>query len=163
MPPDVLRVWPSPAPLGSDQEAGRGSGPRWSRLHRTVDARSRSSRSRSSLSGTISTRRTGWSRPGSRRRSARCGIGRRPNPDQRREIEASLADCLPRLERQQPGVVTAYHYRDEVAGDSTTLIVWRDEASRLAYREGRLIGEATAMERRLGLTSTRSAFALTYP
>lgn len=87
----------------------------------------------------------------------------RPDLEQRREIEAFLADFLPRLERQQPGVVAAYHYHDEAAGDSTTLIVWRDEASRLAYRESALIGEPMAMEQRLGLTSTRSAFLLTYP
>ena len=85
-----------------------------------------------------------------------------PDADQRREIETFLAGFLPRLE-QQPGVVAVYHYVDEDAGESTTLIVWRDEASRLAYREGTLIGEAMEMERRLGLISVRRAFPTTYP
>ena len=86
----------------------------------------------------------------------------RPDPGQRAEVDAFLSGFLPRLERQ-PGVVAVYHYSDEESGESTTLIVWQDEASRLAYRESDLIGEAIGLARRLGLTSTRKAFPLTYP
>lgn len=86
----------------------------------------------------------------------------RPHPAQRAEVDTFQAGFLPRLERQ-PGVVGAHHYTDDESGDSTTLIVWENEASRLACRESDLIGEAIALERRLGLTSTRKAFPLTYP
>lgn len=55
-----------------------------------------------------------------------------------------------------------FHYPEE-SGESATLIVWQDEASRLAYRESDLVDEAIDLERRLGLTSTRRAFPLTYP
>lgn len=55
-----------------------------------------------------------------------------------------------------------FHYPEE-SGESATLIVWQDEASRLAYRESDLVDEAIDLERRLGLTSTRNAFPLTYP
>jgi heme-degrading monooxygenase HmoA len=87
----------------------------------------------------------------------------RPNAEQRSRIEAFLSDFLARLERDQPGVLAAYHYHDEETGESTTLIVWRDGASREAYRESALIREAMAMEQALGLTSSRSTVALTYP
>lgn len=86
-----------------------------------------------------------------------------PKREQRLEVETHLADFLPRLERQQPGVVAAYHFHDEAPGDSPTMIVWQDEASRLAYRESELIAEPMAMEQRLGLSSTRTTFPLTYP
>ena len=86
----------------------------------------------------------------------------RPDSAQRVEVETFLGGFLPRLERQ-PGVVAVYHYSDEASGESTTLVVWQDEASRLAYRESDLIGEAIRLERRLGLTSTRRAFPPTYP
>jgi quinol monooxygenase YgiN len=86
----------------------------------------------------------------------------RPDLAQREEVDAFLAGFLPRLERQD-GVVAAYHYTDDESGESTTVIVWRDEASRLAYRDSALIGKAIGMERRLGLTSTRRALPLTYP
>lgn len=87
----------------------------------------------------------------------------RPDAEQRSGIEAFLAGFLPRLEREQPGVVAAYHYHDEEAGESTTLIVWRDDASRLAYRDSALIREAMGMEQALGMSSTRAAVPLTYP
>ena len=59
--------------------------------------------------------------------------------------------------------MAVYHYSDEESGESATLLVWQDEASRLAYRESDLVDEAIDLERRLGLTSTRRAFPLTYP
>ncbi len=87
----------------------------------------------------------------------------RPDPDQRVRIESFLAGFLPRLERDQPGLLAAYHYHDDETGESTTLMVWRDESSRLAYRESDLVREAMAMEQALGLASTRRAFPTTYP
>lgn len=86
----------------------------------------------------------------------------KPNQDQHHQVESFLAEFLPRL-AQQPGVVGAYHFTDAEAGESTTVIVWRDDAARMAYRDGRLIHEAQAFEAQLGLSSTRRAFPLSYP
>jgi heme-degrading monooxygenase HmoA len=83
--------------------------------------------------------------------------------EERNEVEGFLTSFLSRLEREQPGVVAAYHFHNDESNESTTIIVWQDEAARLAYREGELIKEAIATEQRLGLSSTREAFPLTYP
>ena len=85
-----------------------------------------------------------------------------PNPDQHPQVEAFLAEFLPRLAKQ-PGVVGAYHFTDAEAGESTTVIVWRDDAARMAYRDGQLLREAQAFEAQQGLSSTRRAFPLSYP
>ena len=85
-----------------------------------------------------------------------------PAPDQREQLAAFLAELLPRLERE-PGVLAVYHYSDPETGESTTLVVWRDDASRAAYRESALIREVMAFEERLGLRGTRRAFTLSYP
>jgi quinol monooxygenase YgiN len=85
-----------------------------------------------------------------------------PTPDQREQVAAFLAGLLPRLERE-PGVIAVYHYSDPDTGESTTLVVWRDDASRAAYRESLLIREVMAFEERLGLHGTRRAFPLSYP
>ena len=86
----------------------------------------------------------------------------RPGPREQMEVDRFLAGFLPRLEHE-PGVVAVYHYMNDATGESTTLIVWEDEASRLAYRESTLVGEAMAFEHRVGLASSRVAFPLTYP
>jgi len=83
-----------------------------------------------------------------------------PDEDQRQRADRFLADFLPRLERE-PGVVAVYHYSD--TGDSTTLIVWRDDDARLAYRTTALAGEAMAFEQASGLPAVRRAFQLSYP
>jgi quinol monooxygenase YgiN len=85
-----------------------------------------------------------------------------PTPDQREQVAAFLAGLLPRLERE-PGVLAVYHYSDPETGESTTLVVWRDDASRAAYRDSPLIREVMAFEERLGLHGTRRAFPLSYP
>jgi heme-degrading monooxygenase HmoA len=86
-----------------------------------------------------------------------------PTPEHAGEIDSFLRDFLPRLEREQPGVVAAYHFTVPDSGESTTIIVWESDEARLAYREGELIREAVAQEERLGLTSTREAYPLSYP
>src|SRR3972149_2553390 len=58
-----------------------------------------------------------------------------PPPHQREQVAAFLDEVLPRLERE-PGVVAFYHFSDPETGESTTLVVWRDDASRGAQREG---------------------------
>ena len=85
-----------------------------------------------------------------------------PAPHQREQVAAFLGEVLPRLERE-PGVVAVYHFSDPETGESTTLVVWRDDASRAAYRESALIREVMAFEERLGLHGTRPAFPLSYP
>ncbi|KRT64299.1 MAG: gwa2 protein [Chloroflexi bacterium CSP1-4] len=85
-----------------------------------------------------------------------------PAPHQREQVAAFLGEVLPRLERE-PGVVAVYHFSDPETGESTTVVVWRDDASRAAYRESALIREVMAFEERLGLHGTRRAFPLSYP
>ena len=85
-----------------------------------------------------------------------------PMPAQREQVAAFLAGLLPRLERE-PGVLAVYHYSDPESGESTTLVVWRDDASRAAYRKSSLIREAMAFEERIGQHGTRRAFSLSYP
>src|SRR3990170_2271456 len=69
-----------------------------------------------------------------------------PAPHQREQVAAFLDEVLPRLERE-PGVVAVYHFSDPETGESTTLVVWRDDASRLppilpARREPLTLGRA---------------------
>ena len=80
------------------------------------------------------------------------------------EAEAFLADFLPELERQ-PGVVAVYHFTntERETAESTTIVVWRDDASRVAYRQSDLAKRAFAYEAEHGLAAKRSAFHLTYP
>src|SRR3989337_4228632 len=84
-----------------------------------------------------------------------------PAPHQREQVAAFLDEVLPRLERE-PGVVAVYHFSDPETGESTTLVVWRDDASRAAYRESALIREVMAFEERLRLHRTRRAFPPSY-
>jgi heme-degrading monooxygenase HmoA len=86
-----------------------------------------------------------------------------PTSDQADEVERFLSDFLPRLEHQQPGVLAAYHYTVPDTGESTTATVWESDEARDAYRKGDLIREAIGVEERLGLTSTRDTYHLSYP
>jgi heme-degrading monooxygenase HmoA len=83
------------------------------------------------------------------------------NAKQHQEVERFLRDFLPRLKRRQPGVIDAFHFHDESAQKSTTLILWQDENARNAYRESELIKEAMAIEQRLGLSTSREAYPVT--
>jgi hypothetical protein len=82
--------------------------------------------------------------------------------EQAHQVEAFLSEFLPRL-RKQPGVRDIFHFTDPVAGESTTLIIWTDDGARVAYRDSELIKEPMALEKQLGLASTREAFPLTFP
>ncbi len=79
-------------------------------------------------------------------------------PGQREQVDSFLREFLPRLKREQPGALDAFHFHNETTSESTTLILWRDEAARLGYREGDLVKEPMAMEQRLGLSSSREAY-----
>jgi len=79
-------------------------------------------------------------------------------PAQREQVESFLREFLPRLKREQPGALDAFHFHNEATNESTTIILWRDEKARADYREGALIKEAMAMEQRLGLTTSRDAY-----
>src|SRR3972149_11702891 len=85
-----------------------------------------------------------------------------PAPHQRGQVAAFLDEVLPRLERE-PGVVAFYHFSDPETVESTTLVVWRDDASRAAYRESALIREGMAFEERLGPPGAPRAFPLSFP
>ncbi len=78
-------------------------------------------------------------------------------PSQREQVDSFLREFLPRLKREQPGALDAFHFHNETTSESTTLILWRDEAARLGYREGNLAKEPMAMEQKLGLSSSREA------
>jgi heme-degrading monooxygenase HmoA len=82
-------------------------------------------------------------------------------PEQGRAVEEFLAGFLPRLKAEQPGVVAIYHFTKPEAGEQVTVIVWKDEEARSAYRQSELIKEALELEPRLGLASTREAYPLT--
>jgi hypothetical protein len=82
--------------------------------------------------------------------------------EQARKVEAFLSEFLPRL-RGRPGVRDICHFMNTESGDSTTIIIWRDDDARIAYRESELIKEPMAFEQQLGLASTREAFPLTFP
>jgi hypothetical protein len=47
--------------------------------------------------------------------------------------------------------------------ESTTIVIWRDDASRLAYRESALAKRAFAFEAAQGLTARRRSFPLSHP
>ncbi len=81
-------------------------------------------------------------------------------PRQRERVDRFLREFLPRLKREQPGVLDGFHFDNEAVGESTTLIFWRDEDARAAYRNGELIKEAMAMEQELGITSSRDAYPI---
>ncbi len=82
--------------------------------------------------------------------------------DQASQVDTFLQGFLSRLV-ELPGVVAAYHFTNETAGESTTVIVWRDDESRLAYRNSDLIKEAMKFERQMGISSSREAYPLTFP
>src|SRR3972149_1652802 len=85
-----------------------------------------------------------------------------PAPHQREQVAAFLGEVLPRLERE-PGVVAVYHFSDPETGESTTVVVWRDDAPRAASRESALIREVMAFEERLGLPRARRALPPSLP
>jgi hypothetical protein len=62
--------------------------------------------------------------------------------------------------RKLPGVIAIYHYSRPEKNDETTLVIWKDKDSLIAYRQGELIKEAIAFENKLGLKTTREAYPL---
>jgi quinol monooxygenase YgiN len=84
-----------------------------------------------------------------------------PDADQSTKMEAFLATFLPRLERQ-PGVVAVYHFLRPEKGNDTTIIIWESQEALKSYREGTLVQEAIAFEKKLGAPATRESFPLAY-
>ena len=83
-------------------------------------------------------------------------------PDQSAQVEEFLKEFLPRMEKQ-PGVLAIYHYNRPEKGDESTIVIWEDQESVKAYREGGLIKEAIAFEKQLGLeATTREGYPLVY-
>jgi heme-degrading monooxygenase HmoA len=85
----------------------------------------------------------------------------RVTSEQAKEVDDFLHGFLPRLQRE-PGVVAIYHFYRPEPGESTTIVVWESDEARQAYRQSALIEEAIGMERRLGLSSTREAYLLSF-
>ena len=78
-----------------------------------------------------------------------------PNEAQRVQTDAFLADFLPRM-KMEPGVVEILHYTDPESRATVTVVVWESEAAVGRYREGELIKEAMAFERRTGESARRT-------
>ena len=85
----------------------------------------------------------------------------RVTPEQAQQVEDFLQGFLPRVQRE-PGVVATYHFHRPDPGQSTTIIIWKTDEARQAYRESELIEEALAFERRLDLASDRETYPLTH-
>jgi len=65
---------------------------------------------------------------------------------------------------KQPGVLAIYHYNRPEIGNESTLVIWKDQESLKTYREGDLIKEAVAFEKKMGLeATTREGYPLVYP
>ena len=77
------------------------------------------------------------------------------------KLEKFLQELLPKM-RQLPGVRAIYHYSKPEAGEVKTIVIWEDEESIKAYREGELIKEAIAFEKENNLSSTREIYPLTF-
>src|SRR5512140_876588 len=77
--------------------------------------------------------------------------------EQSEKVQAFLAKFLPRV-KQLPGVIAIYHYARPDRGDESTNIVWENTAALQAYRDGDLIKEAIALEKQLGLITTREGY-----
>ena len=78
------------------------------------------------------------------------------------EVEKFLQVFLPRLQKEQPGVVAILHYARPDKGDDSTIIVWDNPSSVQAYRSGELIKEAIAFEKKLNLSAAREGYPLNY-
>jgi hypothetical protein len=81
-------------------------------------------------------------------------------PHQRERVDRFLREFLPRLKREQPGVLDAFHFDNGNTGESTTLILWGDEDARAAYRDSELIKLPMAMERELGVATSREVYPI---
>ena len=79
------------------------------------------------------------------------------------QVDEFLKGFLP-LMKQQPGVVSIYHYSRPEKGDESTVVIWENPAAVKAYRESDLIKEAIAYEQKLGLQSvtTREGYPLIF-
>lgn len=80
--------------------------------------------------------------------------------EQLAQVEQFLATFLPRLQ-QELGVVEILHFVRREHGEETTLIVWESPEALTRYREGDLIQDALAFERRLGVQTSRTSAELT--
>jgi quinol monooxygenase YgiN len=84
-------------------------------------------------------------------------------PKQMMQVNEFLKGFLPRM-KQQPGVVSIYHYFRPEKGDESTVVIWESPEAVKAYRESDLIKEAIAYEQKLGLQSvtTREGYPLIF-
>ncbi len=81
-------------------------------------------------------------------------------PEQLRQTEEFLAGFLPRLKKQQAGVLAVYHFDRPDKGDDLTIIVWENEDAAKAYRNSALVKEAMAFEQAHKMPGTREGYAL---
>jgi len=82
-------------------------------------------------------------------------------PEQSKQLENFLNSFLPRM-RKLPGVIAIYHYARPDKEDDSTLVIWESEQALKAYREGELVKEAIAFEKKLGLPGTRETYPVLF-
>jgi heme-degrading monooxygenase HmoA len=81
--------------------------------------------------------------------------------EQSEAVDKFLSGFLPRLTKEQPGVIAAYHFNRPDKGDDITFIIWESEEAIKAYRQGELIKLPMEFEKIHNLPSTREAYPIT--
>ena len=79
--------------------------------------------------------------------------------EQARQSEMFLKDFLPRM-KQFPGVRTIYHFAQPDKGAESTIVIWESAEALTAYREGDLVKEAVAFEKKMGMPTSREAYPI---
>jgi quinol monooxygenase YgiN len=81
-------------------------------------------------------------------------------PQQAEQIDKFLSQFLPKVKKSF-GVVAIYHYPQPEKNQTTTIMIWKDKESLMAYRQSDLIKEAIEFEKTNNLKSTRETYPLT--
>ena len=81
-------------------------------------------------------------------------------PEQLRQTGEFLAEFLPRVKKQQAGLLAVYHFDRPDKGDDLTIMIWENEDALKAYRQSALVKEAMAFEQAHKMPGTREAYPL---
>ena len=79
--------------------------------------------------------------------------------EQARQSEMFLKDLLPRM-RKFPGVMAIYHFAQPDKSAESTIVIWESPEALKAYREGDLVKEAVAFEKKMGMATSREAYPI---